>query len=429
MDSSVFFTTIKIGDEDVSLVPLEKSSTYSELYIFRREGKRFIIKCLKEEKRGDAVYESLLRKEFEIAYTLDNPNICQVYEFRNYENLGNSIIMEYLDARTLSEYICEEHSDKEKLRVIKQILEAMCYVHKRQIIHRDLKPDNILVTYNGDNVKIIDFGLSDSDFHYILKEGAGSYNYAAPELMSSSNVDLRADIYSIGVIIEKLSPKISKKLRRCTMQEPKERYSSCEEILTLLQSMSSWWIVLGVVFGISLAVALFSLFYTDSKQLSEEEFASTIFPSAEGDDISNEEFQSREAVFLAYNMEIGKLNQSFLDSFDNKDIYTEDFIDMDKLEEAVKHKSKKVLDSMFIDIKESSHYKNAKLNFYSDYLERITYLKNSYVATYWLNVSQMYFDVHREFVGEEVYRPWIIKERQNKGLTPLPEYMFGYSLR
>ncbi len=89
-----------------------------------------------------------------------------------------------------------------------EILESVNYLHKQKVIHRDLKPNNILITdgMNGRFVKIADFGLAtfhefDGQSHTKYKE---TVRYAAPEVMSSTKYDTKADIYSLGVILYEL---------------------------------------------------------------------------------------------------------------------------------------------------------------------------------------------------------------------------------
>ncbi len=89
-----------------------------------------------------------------------------------------------------------------------EILESVDYLHKQKVIHRDLKPNNILITdgMNGRFVKIADFGLAtihefDGQSHTKYK---GTVRYAAPEVMSSTKYDTKADIYSLGVILQEL---------------------------------------------------------------------------------------------------------------------------------------------------------------------------------------------------------------------------------
>ncbi len=92
--------------------------------------------------------------------------------------------------------------------IFNEILESVDYLHKQNVIHRDLKPNNILITdgINGRFVKIADFGLatihdSDGQTHTKYK---GTIRYAAPEVMRTRNYDMKADIYSLGVILQEL---------------------------------------------------------------------------------------------------------------------------------------------------------------------------------------------------------------------------------
>ena len=108
----------------------------------------------------------------------------------------------------------------------------MEYFHSKQIIHRDLKPSNILITNNGNNVKIIDFGLSDADDYVILKQAAGTRKYAAPEqLIPNNTIDCRADIYSLGIILKNNFPKSYHKIaEKCAQHDKEKRFASVEEI-------------------------------------------------------------------------------------------------------------------------------------------------------------------------------------------------------
>jgi serine/threonine protein kinase len=88
-----------------------------------------------------------------------------------------------------------------------QILEGVQYLHKKDIIHRDLKPDNILLneSENGNYIKIADFGLAKH-----LEKGKtdtadkGTPKYMAPEVASGEEYDIKADIFSLGVIMQEM---------------------------------------------------------------------------------------------------------------------------------------------------------------------------------------------------------------------------------
>lgn len=212
---------------------------FCELYRVDRMGQFRVLKCLKTSFRGDPLYENLLRKEFEIGYTLRHPNICEYYSFGPQEGLGNCIEMEWVDGRSLAKIISEAHPTKDFTdRIVDGICDALSYLHSKQILHRDLKPSNILVTFKGDNVKLIDFGLSDSDTHSILKAPAGTADYTAPEVLKGAKADIRSDIYSLGIILFRLSKKYFRVARKCCETRPAARYASAAEVKKAIHSNS-----------------------------------------------------------------------------------------------------------------------------------------------------------------------------------------------
>ncbi len=116
-----------------------------------------------------------MAKEFEIGIALDHPNIRRTIGLENVEGLGKRIILEYIDGLPLSTLLADNSISAEKaVSVALQLADALRYLHSKQICHRDLKPDNILVPHQGDNVKVIDFNLSDRDDFLVLKNPAGS---------------------------------------------------------------------------------------------------------------------------------------------------------------------------------------------------------------------------------------------------------------
>ncbi len=208
-----------------------------------RDGRFRVYKSLKAKYMGDPVYERLLRKEFEIGYSLKHQNICEYYAFVNLPQLGNCIEMEWVDGETLDSLLAREKMSKLlSLRVLSEICDALEYMHSKQVVHRDLKPSNIMLTHSGGYVKLIDFGLSDSPAHSVLKGSAGTQVYASPEQLSGGEVDLRSDIYSLGCVIGRLCPASSGLLlpsrasslrriaRKCTRRDPSRRFQTASEV-------------------------------------------------------------------------------------------------------------------------------------------------------------------------------------------------------
>ena len=231
------------------------SHGFNQLYKAQRYGKWFVLKGLKPEHQQETVYKRLLVKEFELGVQMDHPNIVRTFSYETDPVAGPVIVMEYVDGMTLKEFLKQNPSRQTRLKIAEELLSAMDYYHSKQIIHRDLKPDNILITNNGHNVKLIDFGLADTDYHGILKQPAGSEKYAAPEQKSGEvPLDNRADLYAFGVILRQLFPHdYSRVARKCTRYDREKRYNNAEEVLQGLKHRQALIPIL--VFAVLLCVA------------------------------------------------------------------------------------------------------------------------------------------------------------------------------
>ena len=255
-----------------------ETNGYSNIHTATYLGKKVILKSLKPEFKNEKFYQDLLKKEFEISRSLDHPNIVKTIDFRHIPDLGDCIVMEYIEGLTLTEFIeghrvAKSQSCKAKdvyEKIFNELLDAMSYFHSKQIIHRDLKPSNILITNNGNNVKIIDFGLSDTDDYLILKQAAGTKKYAAPEQLIPNNpIDCRADIYSLGIILRNNFPKSYHKIAdRCAQQDREKRFSSANDIKKELKNrkIKNISIISTIVF-----VLLFSLSFFVTKHFASNE--------------------------------------------------------------------------------------------------------------------------------------------------------------
>ena len=227
---------------------LSVQGAMSTVYQGKKYGKWHIIKRIKPQFKDDPQYRELFMKEFDNGVQLDHPNIVR-FEDKGEDAEGLWYTMEYVDGRPLSDMIkTGELIKNERLTrsIITQLCDALTYVHKKQIVHRDLKPDNILVTYRGDNVKVLDFGLAYSDSYDDHLVKAGTPKYAAPEQMTKGNlVDQRADIYAVGMILLEMctgslvdkeastvqNPNFQLVIKRATQTDPEQRYHDCRELM------------------------------------------------------------------------------------------------------------------------------------------------------------------------------------------------------
>ncbi|MCQ2068500.1 MAG: serine/threonine protein kinase [Bacteroidaceae bacterium] len=267
-DDSAFFANARLESTDLAgYRELIHSSDggWTELYRIDRSGKFRVLKVLKPQYRGEPMYEMLLRKEFEIGYNLQHPGICEVYGYSQIPDLGNCIEMEWIDGITLSDLIQSGRLPSGLSRKIAiQLCDVLSYLHSKQVIHRDLKPSNIMITHNGRNVKLIDFGLSDTDSSSILKSPAGTASFAAPQLTNGGDVDARADIYSLGKILSLLKGSFARIARKCTKINPDDRYPDIESVSDAIR-VKPWLKTVSFILVTIAAVIVWGLMnYTDN---------------------------------------------------------------------------------------------------------------------------------------------------------------------
>lgn len=198
----------------------------------RRQGQWWCLKSLRGEYQGQPFYEGLLRKEYALLCRLDHSAVVRAVSLEQVDGVGESIVMEYAWGQTLDQ-IRGGRSDRR--RWFRQLVEAVGYIHSQQVVHRDLKPQNVIVTRNGRNIKLIDFGLADADNFAELKQPAGTLRYVSPEQQKGGDADVRNDIYSLGVILRDLDLGLAYRpiIRRC-LQPIDHRYQNAEQLLRAL---------------------------------------------------------------------------------------------------------------------------------------------------------------------------------------------------
>ena len=238
------------------------TTSLAVLYRVRKAGKYFIIKTPKE-KSGQSL--AMLRREYELSIGRQHPNVVNVFTFEESTVVGPGIVMEYVDGRTLTDFLAENPSQTMRCRVLEQLLQAVAYIHRSGIVHNDIKPENILITRADNDVRLIDFGLADDDAHYLARTLGCTPLYASPELlMQEKNIDARSDIYSLGMIMHDIFG--SRHLRiagRCLCAQKEKRYSNAEQLLAAFRHRNRPAILLlSVLALIPLLLLLFSGYFT-----------------------------------------------------------------------------------------------------------------------------------------------------------------------
>jgi serine/threonine protein kinase len=152
--------TISTNWSDIALF---QQRNHNMLYHAKRYGKYFVLKGLSADCQLLTDHLFLQEKEFAFGVSLTHPHIAETYSLEEVEGCGRCIVMEYVDGTTLAEWLSTNPSKAARQRVMMQLLDALEYIHSLQLVHHDLKSSNILITRNGQNVKLIDFGLSNTD--------------------------------------------------------------------------------------------------------------------------------------------------------------------------------------------------------------------------------------------------------------------------
>ena len=238
----------------------------------KRYGRWWLLKGLRKEVAGEAGYQQRLRKEFEILMQLQHPGVVMAVGLEDVEVLGLCIVMEYVDGVTLKEWLTEKPTRQMRLRVMQDITDAVSYLHTKGIVHRDLKPTNIIVTGNGSHVKLIDFGLADTDSHTILKQPAGTPTYMSPEQMQTALADGRNDIYSLGIIMQQmeLGWRYHYIIKRC-LRPIEHRYQQMGDLQQAIRSTNSRIRNIAVWLGVLLIMALILLLGMQMRRAKEQD--------------------------------------------------------------------------------------------------------------------------------------------------------------
>ncbi|AWP10507.1 putative calcium/calmodulin-dependent protein kinase type IV [Scophthalmus maximus] len=162
--------------------------------------KPFAVKVLKK-----TIDKKIVRTEIGVLLRLSHPNIIQLKEIFETDT-DIALVLELVTGGELFDRIVERgyYSERDAAHVIKQILEAVAYLHENGVVHRDLKPENLLYADLSLDapLKIADFGLSKIiDDQVTMKTVCGTPGYCAPEILRGNAYGPEVDMWSVGVIL------------------------------------------------------------------------------------------------------------------------------------------------------------------------------------------------------------------------------------
>lgn len=229
------------------------------------------IKVIRREYSQDPIFRERLLKEAQRASQLNDEHIGRIYDVLVRDE-GVFVVMEYVQGQTLRHRLDEPLTLNEFFSIARQCLAGLAAAHEQGILHCDLKPDNLMITPSG-IVKILDFGFArkvetaDSSVTLSAVTSGGTPGYVAPEVLLGSSPDLRADIFSMGVVFHEAltgqhpfrrdshSPQavgsevdtsrirralptgLDQVIGRMLATDPDQRYETCTEVLTDLDAV------------------------------------------------------------------------------------------------------------------------------------------------------------------------------------------------
>ena len=227
---------LKASYTDYEVIP---SHGYSLIVKCRKGEQTVILKGLKEENSKRTLLRNALKREFKQCQQLNHTGIVRYQGLVEVEGYGLCIEEEFVEGRTLQAYLKEQHTDDEKIAIVNQIADVLRYAHSQGVIHRNLKPSNVLITAQGDHVKLIDFNVLSLDD---VKATADTTRFMAPELKDETmTADGTADIYSLGTIMKVMGLTLaySEVIKRCCAFKRSDRYANIDEFLTDLNHEGS----------------------------------------------------------------------------------------------------------------------------------------------------------------------------------------------
>ena len=263
------------------ILPVDKNGATSDCFKVRIHSKWHFLKRPKKTFTTNPLYIAAFEKEFDLGFTLEHPNIVR-YLSKGTDKDGIYILTEYIDGQTLSDFRLKNPDflkKEENIRkLLLQLLSALDYLHNRQIVHLDLKPDNILITNNGNNIKLIDLGLSYSDCYNEIT--GGTQSFGSPEQFSTPQlIDYRSDLYAFGKIVlylftgdtgisslGRLPARYKKLVGKCLIEDIERRNIKAIECIRLINKKNRFPVLL--VVGITLILSLF-LIWTNKMKISQ----------------------------------------------------------------------------------------------------------------------------------------------------------------
>ncbi len=201
----------------------EWDEEFYHIYTARKFGKWVMMKTLRPELADDPRYQTMIEQEFDVRYSLAHPNIVMINDFEDVPGVGRCIVTDDVYGDSLRKLIDQKKVTPAHIEQLRhQLVSALEYIQSKHIVHPPLTPDNIILTENIGNLKLIDVGYEQR-----------------PSLSHQSTDD---DIYNYGLVLKEAlkasknsDPRLKRVVRRCTDPDPKRRFRDMQQVHLALE--------------------------------------------------------------------------------------------------------------------------------------------------------------------------------------------------
>jgi hypothetical protein len=167
------------------------------------------VKVLHAHLLAETDSKTRLEREAQAVAKLHHDNIVQIFDYSGIDSAASYIVTEFIDGQTLKQFMANRKPPPPEVAamIAIEIASALVHAHSLGIIHRDVKPDNVMVRKDG-ILKLMDFGVAqimDLERMTVTGQLLGSPAYMAPEILEGKPLDVRTDVFSVGIMLYQLA--------------------------------------------------------------------------------------------------------------------------------------------------------------------------------------------------------------------------------
>ncbi len=172
-------------------------------------GREVAVKVLHGHLLSEVESKARLQREAQAVAKLQHDNIVQIFDYSGPSSASAFIVTEFIDGQTLKQWLTASQLPYPELAalVMVEVGSAVAHAHGLGILHRDIKPENVMVRRDG-VLKLMDFGVAqvmDLERMTVTGQLIGSPAYMAPELIEGRAVDVRTDVFALGIVLYQLA--------------------------------------------------------------------------------------------------------------------------------------------------------------------------------------------------------------------------------